>query len=62
MVEDNTKHYTFQPNIGLGVVIMDVLSIDYAFTDIGNQSIALYSNVFSLKYSFNSKKSKEKKK
>ena len=62
MVEDNAKHYTFQPNIGLGVVIMDVLSIDYAFTDIGNQSIALYSNVFSLKYSFNSKKSKEKKK
>ena len=58
---DNIKQYTFQPNIGLGVVIKNVLSIDYAFTDIGNQSIALYSNVFSLKYSFNSKKSKEKK-
>ncbi|MCK5847529.1 MAG: PorV/PorQ family protein [Bacteroidales bacterium] len=57
---DNIKEYTFQPNIGLGVVIKKVLSIDYAFTDIGNQSIALYSNVFSLKYSFNSKKIKDK--
>ncbi len=57
---DNIKEYTYQPNIGLGIVVLKVLSIDYAFTDIGNQSIALYSNVFSLKYSFNSKKSKEK--
>ena len=59
-IPDGAKEYTFQPNIGLGVVIKNVLSIDYAFTDIGNQSIALYSNVFSLKYSFNSKKSNKK--
>jgi len=58
---DNIKAYTFQPNIGLGIVIKEVLSIDYAFTDIGNQSIALYSNVFSIKYSFNSKKSRVEK-
>lgn len=53
---DNIKRTTFQPNIGLGIVLMKSLSIDYAFTDIGNQSIALYSNVFSLKYNFNTKK------
>jgi hypothetical protein len=47
---------SFQPTIGIGVVIRQSLSIDYAFTDIGNQSIALYSNVISLHYSFNSKK------
>jgi len=46
---------SFQPNIGLGVVIKKTLTIDYALTDIGNQSIALYSNVFSLKLSFNTK-------
>jgi hypothetical protein len=56
---DDVKRFTFQPNIGLGIQIKQVFSIDYAFTDIGNQSIALYSNVFSLKYSFNIKKSKE---
>lgn len=56
---DNIKRTSFQPNIGLGIVIKKVLSIDYAFTDIGNQSIALYSNVFTLKYSFNVKKSEE---
>ncbi len=54
---DNIKRTTFQPNIGLGIKLMKVLSLDYAFTDIGNQSIALYSNVFSLKFSFNAKHS-----
>jgi hypothetical protein len=53
---DNIKRTTFQPNIGLGIILMKSISIDYAFTDIGNQSIALYSNVFSLKYNFNTKK------
>jgi len=28
------------------------IEIDYAFTDIGDQSAALYSNVFSLKLDF----------
>ena len=28
------------------------IQIDYAFTDIGDQSAALYSNVFSLKIDF----------
>ncbi|MBN2746989.1 MAG: hypothetical protein JXR34_09700 [Bacteroidales bacterium] len=51
---------TFQPNIGLGIVIKRNLAIDYALTDIGNQSIALYSNVFTIKLSFNSKSQKDK--
>lgn len=55
----NNLETTFQPNIGLGVVIKNSLVIDYALTDIGNQSIALYSNVFSLKLNFNSKSHKE---
>lgn len=51
----NYYNYTFQPNIGVGVTIKDVLSIDYALTDIGDQSVALYSNVFSLKLALNRK-------
>lgn len=39
---------TVQPNIGLGIKIK-TLSIDYAFTDIGDVSAGLYSHVFSLK-------------
>ncbi len=48
--------YTFQPNVGVGVTIKDVLSIDYALTDIGDQSVALYSNVFSLRVAINKQK------
>lgn len=44
---------TFQPNIGLGINIKNSFIIDYALTDIGNSSIALYSHVFSLKLNFN---------
>jgi len=40
---------SFQPNIGVGVVIRDNLAIDYALTNVGNSSIALYSNIFSLR-------------
>ncbi|MDQ3536212.1 MAG: PorV/PorQ family protein [Bacteroidota bacterium] len=47
---DSTLYSTFQPNFGLGVNIKKVM-IDYALTDIGNQSDALYSHVFSLKIS-----------
>lgn len=51
------KVNTFQPNIGVGVRIKSVY-IDYALTDIGDQSVALYSNVFSLKVDINKKKPK----
>jgi len=42
------KSLTIQPNIGLGVQIKN-FQIDYAFTDIGDASVALYSHVFSIK-------------
>ena len=48
------KVSTFQPNIGVGVKIKSV-TIDYALTDIGDQSVALYSNVFSIKVDLNKK-------
>jgi hypothetical protein len=38
-----------QANMGVGIVIGDMLSIDYALTDVGDNSVALYSNVFSLR-------------
>ena len=47
--------FKWQPNLGIGVKFYGV-RIDYAFTDVGNQSIALYSHVFSLSYGFNLKK------
>ncbi len=46
--------HTFQPNVGVGVKIKSVY-IDYAFTNIGDQSVALYSHVFSLKVDINKK-------
>ena len=45
---DNTEQLSFQPSFGLGFKYNGI-QIDYAFTDIGDQSVALYSNVFSLK-------------
>lgn len=45
---DNTDAVTFQPNIGVGFKYKGI-QVDYALTDIGDQSVALYSNVFSLK-------------
>lgn len=45
---DNTDKVGFQPNIGIGFQYKG-FHIDYALTDIGNQSAALYSNIFSLK-------------
>lgn len=46
---DGNEKFTIQPNIGMGLKIKGI-SIDYALTDIGDQSVALYSNVFSLKF------------
>jgi len=45
---DNSTNVSFQPNIGLGFKYKGI-SVDYALTDIGDQSVALYSNIFSLK-------------
>lgn len=45
---DDSKKLTLQPNIGVGVQIKN-FKLDYAFTDLGDQSTALYSHVISLK-------------
>ncbi len=44
---DGTDAVGFQPNIGVGFKYKGI-QVDYALTDIGDQSAALYSNVFSL--------------
>jgi hypothetical protein len=57
------KYYTpgeqyissLQLTMGVGIVIRDILSLDYALTDVGDNSIALYSNIFSLKFNINRK-------
>jgi hypothetical protein len=49
---DNTKKVGFQPNIGLGFKYKGI-QIDYALTDLGDQSAALYSNIFSVKVDLN---------
>lgn len=43
------RSLNFQPNIGIGLKIKSV-ALDYALTDIGDNSVALYSNVFSLRF------------
>ena len=48
---DDSEQISFQPNFGVGFKYKGI-QIDYAFTDIGDQSAALYSNVFSLKIDF----------
>lgn len=45
---------TIQPNIGIGIKYK-IFALDYALTDIGDQSVALYSNIFSLKIDINKK-------
>jgi hypothetical protein len=52
---DASESLTIQPNIGLGVGFKNI-KIDYAFTDIGNSSVALYSHVFSLRFKINDPK------
>ncbi len=51
---DGKEETTFQPNIGIGIRYKR-FGLDYALTDIGDQSIALYSNVFSVYYSLDKK-------
>ncbi len=45
---DDSKKLNFQPNIGIGLNIKN-FHLDYAFTDIGDASAALYSHVISLR-------------
>lgn len=48
---DGSRTYNFQPNLGLGFSYRGIY-VDYALTDIGNVSDALYSNIFSVKFNF----------
>lgn len=57
---DNKQHISCQVNLGLGFSIKDIVTIDYAFTDIGDLSIAQYSHIFSVKVGLNSFKKKSK--
>lgn len=47
---DNKQQTSFQPNIGIGVGFK-FIHLDYAFTNLGNQSEGLYAHVVSLKIS-----------
>lgn len=53
MQYNNSESLTFQPNFGIGFKYNGI-QVDYAFTDIGDQSAALYSNIFSIKVNFSS--------
>lgn len=47
---DGSERWDVQPNFGLGLLIGDVVSIDYAFNDVGSagsQSGSLYSHIIS---------------
>jgi hypothetical protein len=48
---DGSTYWSYQPSFGLGVQIK-IISVDYAFVNIGDFSESLYSHVFSLKISF----------
>jgi hypothetical protein len=45
---DDSKTFNIQPNIGIGLNFKNFY-LDYAFTDIGDASVALYSHVVSLR-------------
>ncbi len=49
---DDSEKLNFQPNIGVGLNIKNFY-LDYAFTDIGDASVALYSHVISLRLKLN---------
>lgn len=57
--EQGNKITTVQPNIGVGLGYKNYFRVDYAYTDIGNQSDALYSHVISLNIGINKKAKKE---
>ena len=48
---NNDEQMKFQPNFGIGIDVWS-FKLDYSLTDLGNNSSALYSNIFSFKYSF----------
>jgi hypothetical protein len=57
---DGKNKFTCQINFGIGIGIKDIVFIDYAYTNLGNISIALDSHIFSLKIAIESFKKKNK--
>jgi len=49
---NGAEKLSMQPNMGVGVKIK-MVQLDYALTDVGDLSVALLSNVFSLKFDIN---------
>src|SRR5579872_6752330 len=54
---NSRKIWIYQPSIGAGFRVGDV-QIDYAFTNLANQSYPLYTNVFSLRVDLRQKQKK----
>lgn len=52
---DNEQSINVQPSIGLGLALKG-FHLDYAFTDIGDASVALYSHVISIRIRMNKNK------
>jgi hypothetical protein len=54
-INDFDNHfYSIEPSLGIGVEFENI-TIDYALSNIGNQGVSFYSNVFSLGYAFATK-------
>ena len=49
---DRSETLSIMPSIGVGVAFKK-FKIDYAISNVGNNSLALYSNVFSLSFGLN---------
>jgi hypothetical protein len=58
---DGKNKFTCQVNFGIGIGIKNIVFIDYAYTNLGNISIALDSHIFSLKITIDSFKKNHKK-
>ncbi|HSV87213.1 MAG TPA: PorV/PorQ family protein [Bacteroidales bacterium] len=56
---DMQQGVSVQFNMGLGINLGERLSIDYALANAGNQNVALYSNIFSLRYSIERRNQQE---
>ena len=52
---DRSQYWNVQPNLGLGFKIKQI-QIDYALSDVGDQSDALFSHVISINVDFNVEK------
>ncbi|MEN8928730.1 MAG: PorV/PorQ family protein [Flavobacteriales bacterium] len=49
---DGSENLAMSPNVGIGIKFKK-FNVDYSLSNIGNQSLALYSNVFSLSFGIN---------